>query len=155
MYIIETRTGKKLKIKIHLVEKNDYKFLTSINYFFNWKEEKKREVYKLQIVGDEYILGVVSIERIPEEYRIHIRLISVSVENKGANKLYKNIIGNLIAHVSKIALQEYAELACVSLKPKSEIVQHYIDKYNMNKTGLVLSIELREIIDLINKYDHD
>ena len=70
-------------------------------------------------------------------------------------KRYENIAANLITHVSKIALKEYAELACVSLKPKSKIAQHYIDKYDMNITGQTLSIELPEILNLIKKYDHD
>ncbi len=39
--------------------------------------------------------------------------------------------------------------------PKSQIAQHYINKYNMNITGMTLSIEVPEIIDLINLYDND
>jgi hypothetical protein len=58
-------------------------------------------------------------------------------------------------HIAKIAVREYGELACVSLKPKPQIAKHYIEKYNMNVTGITLSIEVPEIIDLINKYDKD
>lgn len=155
MNIVETKTGKKHKVEIKPIEESDYKSLTKKRYFFNWKEEKGQEVYKLVIKEREDILGLISIERIPDEWRIHIRLLTVSKENKGANKIYENITGNLITHVSKIALREYAELACISLKPKSKIAQHYIDKYNMNITGLTLSVELPEILNLIKKYDHD
>jgi len=62
---------------------------------------------------------------------------------------------SLTAHAAKIAIVGFGELACVSLRPKSQIAQHYIDKYNMNVTGMTLSIEVPEILNLINYYDHE
>lgn len=155
MKIIETSTGKMFTIEILSVEEKDYSLLSKKRYFFDWKIERDYEVYKLRILGSESILGLVSIERIPEEWRIHIRLLTVSKENKGSEKEYDNITGNLMAHVAKIAILEYGELACVSLRPKNQIAEHYIEKYNMNITGVTLSLEVPEILDLIKIYDHD
>ena len=155
MRITDTLTGEKYLVDILPVEIDEFKTLRKDRYFFDWKIEKDQEVYKLQIKGSSDILGLVSIERVPQEWRIHIRLLTVSKENKGNEKKYDKIAGNLIAHVAKIAIREFGELACVSLRPKSQIVQHYIDKYNMNITGMILSIEVPEIIDLINFYDND
>jgi hypothetical protein len=155
MNIVEVLTGKIYAIEVLPVESADYKLLPKARYSFDWKEEKTHEVYKLVIKGQNEILGLVSIERIPSEWRIHIRLLTVSLENKGEEKVFEKIAGNLIAFVSKIAVADYGELACVSLRPKSSIAQHYITKYNMNITGLTLSLEVPEIIDLINQYDHD
>ena len=155
MNIVEVSTGRIYQIEILPVESTDYKSFSKTRYFFNWKEEKTQEVYKLVIKGQNDILGLVSIERIPSEWRIHIRLLTVSLENRGDKKVFEKIAGNLIAFVSKIALLNFGELACVSLRPKSSIAQHYITKYNMNVTGLTLSLEVPEIIDLINQYDHD
>ncbi len=155
MKIIDTSTGKKHSVEILPVEIDEFKILRKDRYFFNWKIEKNQEVYKLQIKGSNDILGLVSIERISQEWRIHIRLLTVSKENKGNRKKYDKIAGNLIAYVAKIAIREYGELACVSLRPKSQIAQHYIDKYNMNITGITLSIEVPEIINLIKLYDND
>lgn len=73
----------------------------------------------------------------------------------GKNKQYDEIAGNLIAFISKIAIKEFAELACVSLIPKTSIANHYIKKYNMNRTGKTLSLEVPEILNLINQYDND
>lgn len=101
------------------------------------------------------ILGLVSFEIISEEWRIHINLLSVSIENKGKDKKYENIVGNLLTFVSKIALREFAEMACVSLKPKEAIARHYIEKFGMNVTGLTLSLEFPEIMNLINRYDYE
>uniref|UniRef100_UPI00404AC0D1 N-acetyltransferase n=1 Tax=Flavobacterium sp. TaxID=239 RepID=UPI00404AC0D1 len=155
MVIVETLTGKKHQVKIYLVDSIDYKSLHKERYFFDWNEEKHFEVYKLCIVGSSEILGLISLERIPNEWRVHIRLLTVSIENQGNNKTYDKIAGNLIAHAAKIAVAAYAELACVSLRPKTEIAKHYIDKYNMIATGLTLSIEVPEMLNLINLYDHE
>jgi hypothetical protein len=155
MIIVETSTGNKHLVKISLVDSVDYKALNKERYFFDWKEEQNFEVYKLCVVGSSEILGLISLERIPNEWRVHIRLLTVSFENQGKKKIYDNIAGNLIAHAAKIAVADYAELACVSLRPKTEIAKHYIDKYNMISTGLTLSIEVPEILNLINLYDHD
>jgi hypothetical protein len=109
----------------------------------------------LRIVGSNEILGLISLERIPQEWRVHIRLLTVSIENKGREKRYDKIAGNLIAFAAKIAVRDYAEYACISLRPKSQITQHYIEKYKMNSTGITLSLEVPEILDLINLYDHE
>jgi hypothetical protein len=155
MKIIDTTTGENHSVDILPVEIDELKTLRKDRYFFDWKTEKNQEVYKLQIRGSSNILGLVSIERIIQEWRIHIRLLTVSKENKGYEKKYDKVAGNLIAYVAKIAIREFGELACVSLRPKSQIAQHYIDKYNMNITGMTLSLEVPEIIDLINLYDND
>jgi hypothetical protein len=155
MYVIELSTNSFHPVEVIPVESSDYKLFLKKRYFFDWSEEKGNEVYKLVLKGANNVLGLVSIERIPSEWRVHIRLLTVSLENKGKSKQYDRIAGNLITHTAKIAVREYGELACVSLRPKSEIVQHYIDKYRMTITGRTLSIEVPEILDLINEYDHD
>lgn len=155
MHIVEVSTGKKCPIEILPLENSDYKLLSKTRYFFDWKEESGQEIYKLVLTGDNDIQGLASVERIPSEWRIHIRLLTVSKENRGQGKKFDRITGNLMAHVDKIAVNDYRELACVSLRPKSSIAQHYIDEYNMNVTGMTLSLEVPEIINLINQFDHD
>ena len=135
------------------LEAIDFKSITKKKYFFDWKLEKENEIYKLTLKDQAEILGLISFVLIPEEWRIHIRLLSVSIDNKGKGKIYSGIVGNLLTHVSKLAIKEFAELACVSLKPKGSIAQHYIDEYGMNVTGATLSLELREILALIKKFD--
>lgn len=155
MNVVEVLTGEIHLVEVLPVEDTDYKSLSKTRYHFNWKEEKTEEVYKLVREGQKDILGLVSIERITSEWRVHIRLLAVSKENLGNGKGFNNIAGNLIAHVSRIAVAEFGELACVSLRPKSSIAQHYINKYNMNVTGMTLSLEVPEILNLINYYDHE
>lgn len=153
MTITEVKSKKEHEVDISPVESIDFKSITKKKYFFDWKLEKEFEILKLRIKEQSEILGLVSYEVIPEEWRIHIRLISVSVENKGKAKVYNGIIGNLLTHLSKLAIKDFAELACVSLKPKGAVAQHYVNKYGMNVTGATLSLELEEILTLIEKFD--
>lgn len=155
MYVTEIKSEKSYEVEITPIEPQDLKAITKQEYFFNWKLESDFEIYKINIVDQSKILGLVSIERIPEEWRIHIRLLSVSIENKGKKKLFERIVGNLLTHISKLAIKEFAELACVSLKPKGAIAQHYIDTYGMNITGATLSLELTEILNLIKTFDNE
>jgi len=156
MNVIETSTGKKHFIDIIHLEEGEFKSLKRSQFFFDWKVEQGFEVYKLQIVGKSEILGLISLERIPKEWRVHIRLLTVSEENKGREKKYDKIAGNLIAFAAKIAVRDYGEYACVSLRSKSDITKHYISKYNMTLvTDTTLSIQVPEILDLINFYDNE
>lgn len=155
MLVLDTSTGVMHEIEIIPLEEADYKRLSKEKYYFDWKTEREYEVYKLQILGSNEILGLISLERIPNEWRVHIRLLTVSKQNKGSTKQYEHIAGNLIAFAATIAVRDYAEFACISLRPKSQIAQHYIDKYKMTPTGRILSVEVPEIIDLINQYDHE
>lgn len=100
-------------------------------------------------------MGLVSIERIPSDWRRHIRLLTVSKENKGNEKVYEKIAWNLITYVAKIAVEEFGEKVCVSLRPKNAIANHYNKKYKMNCTGMTLSLEVPEILNLIKLYDED
>lgn len=155
MQVKETSTGDSYTVEISPVRDVDYGTLDETKYFFNWEDEREFEIYKLCILGSSEILGLISFEKIPEELRIHIRLISVPKENKGKGKKYVGIAGNLIAHVARKAVLEYAEFACISLRPKRQIAQHYINNYLMSSTGMTLSIQVPEILDLIKLYDHE
>lgn len=155
MKIINTSTEKVYLVEILSVEDEDFNSLGEERYFFDWETERNQEIYKLQIVGSKDILGLMSLERIPEEWRIHVRLLTVSKENKGRNKQFDNITGNLLAYAAKLAVKDYGELACISLRPKTQIADHYIRKYGMTVTGLTLSIEVPDILTLINTYDHE
>ncbi|NVK63535.1 MAG: N-acetyltransferase [Flavobacteriales bacterium] len=155
MVILEVETGRKHEVVIGPVESKDFRKLTKKRYFFNWKEEKDQELYKLRRVDDSEILGLVSFERIPSEWRIHIRLLTVSFENKGTEKQYEGVVGNLITYVAREALKDFGEMGCVSLIPKSKLAHHYMDKYGMRQTGVTLSVELPEILELLTRYDHE
>ena len=155
MKIVEVHNGEIHPIEILPIENQDFNTLSTKRYFFNWEEEHKFEIYKLCKVGQIDILGLVSVQRIPAEWRIHIRLLTVSSENIGQSKIYDKIAGNLIAFVAKISVKQFGTLACISLKPKSNLLNHNLTKYKMKKTGQTLSLEVPEILNLINSFDDE
>lgn len=88
MYIFEVNSGISKKAVISLVEPADFTSLTRKRYFFTWKSLKqKATIYKLQIVDEEDILGVIALVDFPTEKRIEIKLIASSIENRGKNKV--------------------------------------------------------------------
>jgi len=155
MIIVESSSGHELQVEVVPIENDDFTSLNEERYFFDWASEMQNEIFKLRIVGASEILGLVSLERIPSELRVHVSLLTVSKENVGSSKKYKNIAGNLLAHVAKVAVLQDGENACFSLRPKTELVQHYVEEYNMSVTGVTLSMIVPEILELIKRFDHE
>lgn len=155
MVVVDTLSGESKKISILPVEQVDYKQITKAKFWFNWKEEKNFEVYKLVLDKSEEILGLVSLEVFPDESRIEIRLLANSKDNRGKNKVYTNIAANLIAFACMKSIKFFGEHACISLVPKTNLIQHYMDEYCMLRAGKSLYLDGPELTDLIIKYDRD
>ena len=155
MLIVERTSGVSHKIEIAPVNEEDYKSITKSRFWFNWKEEVKYDVFKLQIKGTDEILGLISLERFADESRVEIRLLAVSKENRGKNKNYDFIVGNLIAFAGIESIKLFGEWACVSLIPKTKLIDHYKEQYYMKQAGKSLFLDGYELIRLIKNYDHD
>ena len=152
MKVVEVRTGRVILVEIIPAELSDLK---SENFHFDWMKEVNHQVFKLRIVKTLEILGLMSLEIFSRERFIKVRLLAVSPENKGKNKKFDGIAGNLIAFASKFAVYNFAEDACVVIRPKTLVSKHYQEKYKMKQQGRLLSLEVPEILEVINMYDHD
>lgn len=153
MFIIEQSTGKKHKVIIEPAMSEDYKSITKKRFFFNWKTEKKYEVYKLRRASSDSILGLMSFVNFEEEKRIEIKLLSVSIENRGTNKQYERIAGTLIGFACREAKKCYGINGCVSLVPKTELKAHYIVKYEMMDAGKQIFLEGLPLLKMLNNYE--
>ena len=153
MYIVHAKTGKSHEIKIEPIRKGDYKLVTKSKFWFDWKKEKDFLVFKLKLKQKDEILGLISLDIFESESRIEIRLLAVSKENRGANKQYERITGNLIAFAGKEAVKRFGEMACISLVPKTQLIEHYINSYSMIPAGKSLFVDGIELIQLIHKYE--
>ncbi|MCO6479994.1 MAG: hypothetical protein J5I94_25375 [Phaeodactylibacter sp.] len=155
MKVIHRESGELLEAVIELAEDKDWKIIQNENTFqFDWNFEKGQIVHKIRLETEEEILGLVSIEDIPKEFRIHIRLIEVNVRDVGKQKRYDNIAGCLFAFICELAFQKDYE-GYVSLQPKTELAGHYVSKYGFQQLGKNLFIELDDSRKLINKYLND
>jgi hypothetical protein len=153
MYITEESTGKKHEVVVEAVVNEDYRRITKANYFFNWKIEKKYNVYKLRRKDSDIILGLMSLANQPNDKRIEIKLLAVSIENRGKSRKYARIAGSLIGFACKEAMKHYGSLGCVSLVPKTELKKHYIDAYEMKDAGKQVYLEGLPLLKIITNYE--
>lgn len=153
MYIIERITNEKRLVHVMPIESDDFKKITVRRYSFNWKKLKNESViYKLTLADRDDILGLIGLVEHPSEERTEIKLLALSAENVGKDKLYDRIAGCLIAFAGNEATQKYKNYRALSLVPKTEIRYHYIRKYGMLDAGWQLYLEDTPLLRVINEY---
>ena len=153
MVIVEVATGIKKSIIIRKAEEEDIKLLVKKRFSFIWKTFKSSTtIYQLQIEGEDGILGAMGLIDWPGEKRIEIKLLASSVENIGKQKFYDGIAGCLIAFACRLAVSKYGPEACVSLVPKTELIEHYMRKYYMEHAGWQLYLEGNKLNKLLKEY---
>lgn len=155
MRVEDRISGQSHEIEVLSVKSEEFQVLSKSRFWFNWNEEKKFEVFKLSIKNSQDILGLISLKYHHSESREEIRLLAVSKENRGKNKKYDHIAGNLIAYACTRALTLYGEWACVSLRPKTQLIDHYIKKYGLIQAGRSLFVDGLELINLIRMYNYE
>lgn len=121
---------------------------------FNWKEEYKnpiKELYKLTIVSSPHVIqGLISLE-IKSDH-IYMHLIESAAFNKGKNKMYSGVAGNLVAFACKVSFQRGFE-GNVSFLSKTQLIDHYEKSLQAKHFGgRVMIIENQAALRLINKY---
>ena len=151
MVIVERANGKKRTIKIEPLADNDYAKLTKSRYFFDWKTEREFETFKLFIQGSDEILGAMSLIE-QEDKRLQINLIAVSKENRGKEKVYEGITGNLIAWACREAVKRFGEDACISLVPKTILKSHYKKAYGMLDAGISLFLSDEALLKILKRF---
>lgn len=147
-------TGDVFATDVLPVSKADLKLITKKNgWGFNWKYESKqpgREVYKLTIVNDLVIQGLICLEVM--EDHIHMHLIENAPFNIGKEKKYAGVPGNLVAYVCKKSFEKGFEgnLAFIS---KTRLIEHYSKTLGAIYVGnQKMIIETKAALILTNKY---
>jgi hypothetical protein len=122
-------------------------------WLFDWKYElaqNEREVYKLTILGQSVIQGVVSLT--PEIDNVYMHLIESAPFNRGKNKLYVGIPGNLVAFACKLSFQRGTQ-GYVSFAAKTKLIDHYRETLGATRVGGQLMIlETNAALKLIERY---
>jgi hypothetical protein len=153
MEIVDVRTGIRKKVIITRAEIGDFKTLTKKRYSFSWKTIRElTAVYKLCIEGNDDIFGVIGLINWSEEKRIEIKLLASSAENIGKEKHYSGIAGCLIAFACREAVIQFGIEACVSLVPKTELIEHYMNNYYMQNAGRQLYLDGPNLMKLLKNY---
>lgn len=153
--IEHAQSGISCKTAIHKVDaKIDAIHILSSKWEFDWKFEiniSQREVYKLTIINEpNCIHGLMSIE--VKSDHVYLHLIESSSFNKGKNKLYLGVAGNLVAFACKRSFQ-CGYMGYVSFLSKTALVQHYESSLGaFHFKDRVMIIETKAAMKLINNY---
>jgi len=118
---------------------------------FDWRKEAGFNVFQLKLKDSGVCLGLMSVEDIPAEWRIEIRLIEVSRENIGHEKEYERIAGCLIAFACQMAFNKKYR-GFVSLIPKTVLIEHYKNTYGFEQLGRHLTLDFPASSLLVKKY---
>lgn len=153
MHIVQTKTNQKFDVEILPITESDYAKIGVKNYYFDWSEEKEFHVYKLRIIGQDEILGLVSLDFFDAESRIEIRLLATSKENRGRRKKYDRIAGVLISFAARMSIEKYVTFPCISLEPKTELREHYKRAYYMKEGGRSIFADGLNLVKLSMEYE--
>mgnify|MGYP006288116483 CR=1 FL=1 len=140
MKLLDVRTGNWLEAEIARISEQDIQEIDKSSRFqFDWKKELIHEIYKIYLVKDESVVGLVALKDIPQEIRVHIQLIESSRYNTGKQKRIDRIPGCLIAFACELSFKKGYD-GFVSLTPKTQLVTHYIKKYGFIQIGKNLAV---------------
>jgi len=148
-------TGDSFSTDVFLLEKTDFKNISKTSgWLFNWKEEFKqpdRDVYKLVISGNPNIIqGLISITERQDHVYIHI--VESAPFNRGKNKVYLGVPGNLFAFACKVSFHRGFE-GYVSFMSKSQLIDHYQQTLGAALIGgHLMVINTATALKLIDKY---
>lgn len=101
-------TGDSFQTEVSIYLKEDLKRTSKKKgWVFNWKDEfivPSKEIYKLTIVNNpDVIQGIISLEIKTDHVYMH--LIESAPFNKGKEKVYAGVPGNLVAFACRLSFQ--------------------------------------------------
>ena len=124
--IENTWTGAFFDTKIDRITGKDSKQIKKSNWKFDWLkelEDKTKEVYKLTTVNHPNIIqGLLSIE--DKQDHLFMHLIESAKFNKGKNKVYVGVPGNLVAFACKVSVDKGYE-GFLAFDAKTALIKHY------------------------------
>lgn len=148
-------TGDSFKTEISILAKEELKLVAKKRgWVFDWSKELKepaRDIYKLTIVGNPSIIqGLLSIE--VKKDHVFMHLVESAPFNKGKEKMYSGVPGNLVAFACKVSFQRGHE-GNVSFISKTQLIEHYEKSLGaIHFGGRIMIIETIAALKLIDRY---
>lgn len=119
-------TGEVFDTHVVRIIKSDKKDLKPAEWLFDWNIEldfENREIYKLTTVNNPQIIHrLLCLEDKGDHIFIH--LVESANFNKGTNKMYLGVAGNLFAYACKVSFEKGYE-GYVAFDSKSALIEHY------------------------------
>jgi hypothetical protein len=150
-------TGEVFDTQVVQLRKSDKKVINPAEWLFDWEAElylSNRKVFKLATVNNPKIIhGLLSVE--DKSDHIFIHLIESANFNKGTNKMYFGVAGNLFAFACKLSFEKGYE-GYVAFDSKSALIKHYKKKLGATHfKGQRMFIETVSALKLVQKYFQD
>ena len=153
--IQNTISGDSFPTDVSRLIKTDLRQITKKNgWVFNWKTElddNTKEVYKLTINNNPNIIqGILSITI--ETDHVYMDLLESAAFNKGKNKLYEGVSGNLVAYACKKSFQNGFD-GYLSFTAKTKLIDHYTKTLNaFHFGGHLMIINTLAASKLVDQY---
>jgi hypothetical protein len=147
-------TGELFGSSISCFESTKRQQIKAVDWLFDWHSElcrKDRQVFKIELLQEPgNVQGLVSLT--DKSDHIFMHLIENASWNKGKNKLYCGVAGNLVACACKLSFDLKYD-GIVSFVPKTQLVDHYQKTLGAKLFGPNrMFIDTREAATLIKHY---
>ena len=147
-------TGEVFDTVVVRLTSRDLGFIHKSEWQFDWGKElkdKTKEVYKLTTINNSTILqGLLSIE--DKEDHVFMHLIESSKFNKGKDKVYFGVPGNLVAFACKVSFDKGYQ-GFLAFDAKTALIKHYQETLHATHfRGLRMFIETSAAFRLISQY---
>ncbi len=148
-------TGEVFETEVIQIIQKESKQIKKSEWLFDWNKEFRNpanKIYKLTTLNNAAIIqGIVCFS--DKQDHIFMSLIENAGFNKGKNKLYKGVAGNLVAYCCKISFESGYE-GVVSFVAKSQLITHYQQSLGAKLFGggNQMFIDTREALVLVKKY---
>jgi len=132
----------------------DLGIINKTEWQFDWSKEHKdktKEVYKLTTANNPTIIqGLLSIE--DKEDHVFMHLIESSKFNKGKDKVYLDVPGNLVAFACKVSFDKGYQ-GFLAFDARTALIKHYQETLHATCfRGLRMFIETTAALRLISQY---
>ncbi len=147
-------SGDVFDTNVFQLSAQDTKQINKTHWLFQWQGQLKlndREVYKLFIKDNPKIIqGLISLSDFGDH--IYMHLIESAKFNKGKNKLYAGVPGNLVAFACKLSFEKEYD-GYVAFDAKTVLIKHYQETlFATHYKGTKMMIETSGANRLIKQY---
>lgn len=153
--IANVKTNESFKTEVIPVKKSEIK---KKDWAFDWHKEiasPDRQVYKLVTLENPKIIhGLISLGDSGDVMIMH--LIENASFNKGRDKIYEGVAGNLVAYACKLSLEKGYDGYLIFVA-KTKLIEHYKSKLGATPFGRgnQMVIETQASLSLIKQYFPD
>jgi hypothetical protein len=147
-------TGEIFNTKVVLLKGADKKSIRPAEWLFDWERELAqpgRNVYKLITASNPDVThGLICLEDKQDHMFIH--LVESANFNRGTNKMYLGVAGNLFAFACRLSFEKGYE-GYVAFDSKSALIEHYKEKLGATHfKGQRMYIETVNALKLVKTY---